>query len=446
MPRALESAGRKSKALFERAQRSLVGGVNSPVRAFKAVGGSPLFMERGRGARITDADGRSYLDFCLSWGPLILGHAFPPVVRAAEAALKRGSSFGAPTEGEIRLAEAISAAVPSMELVRLTSSGTEAVMSALRLARAATGRDKVLKFEGGYHGHVDSLLVAAGSGAATLGVPDSAGVPAAWAKDTFIAPYNDLEAVLRIFKESGDQIAAVIVEPVAANMGVVPPMEGFLEGLRKIATAHGALLIFDEVITGFRVAYGGAQSRWKAAPDLTILGKIVGGGFPLAAYGGRRSLMAKVAPLGPVYQAGTLSGNPVAAAAGLAALEALKRSDPYPRLEKSASELASGLRRAAAAAGVPVQVNQAASMLTVFFAREPVTDWASAKRSDTSLYARFFHGLLKRGVYFPPAQFEAAMLSAAHAPADLKRAAKAGAGALAELARSPRREPEPAAA
>ncbi len=435
-----DSAGKKSRSLFDQAQGVLVGGVNSPVRAFKAVGGTPLFVQRAKGARFYDADGRAYLDFCLSWGPLILGHAAPKVVQAARAALGRGSSYGAPTEGEIRLAEMIREAIPSIELVRFTSSGTEAVMSALRLARAATGRTKILKFAGAYHGHVDSLLVAAGSGATTLGTPDSAGVPEAWARETLVAPYNDLEAVLEVFHAEGDQIAAVIVEPVAANMGVVLPKEGFLEGLRKIASAHGALLIMDEVVTGFRLGYGGAQSRYGVEPDLTVLGKIVGGGMPLAAYGGRKALMSKVAPLGPVYQAGTLSGNPVAVAAGLATLEALRRSPPYARLAELTEGLASRLRQAAIQAQVPVQVNHVGSMLTMFFADHPVTDYASAKRADVQRYARFFHGLLRRGVYFPPAQLEAAFLSAAHTAADVKKAVQAAEESVAEL--SPSRRPQ----
>jgi glutamate-1-semialdehyde 2,1-aminomutase len=417
--------GKRSKQLFDRAQKVLVGGVNSPVRAFRSVGGSPLFISKAKGSKLTDADGRSYVDFCLSWGPMILGHAHPKVLQTAAAALKKGSSYGAPTELEIELAEQISKALPSMELVRFTSSGTEAVMSALRLARALTKRDKVIKFAGGYHGHVDSLLVAAGSGATTLGIPDSAGVPEAWAKDTLTLPYNDVEAALELFGRVGDQVAAVIVEPIAANMGVVPPKEGFLASLRKITRAHGSLLIFDEVITGFRAAYGGAQSLYGIDPDLTILGKIIGGGMPVGAYGGRREIMEKVAPLGPVYQAGTLSGNPVAMAAGLETLKLLEKDRPYGRLAEAASSLADLAREAAIKAVVPVQVNHASSMLTVFFSEHPVTDYASAKRADSAAYAAFFHGLLSEGVYFPPAQFEAAMLSTAHSKADLSAAARA---------------------
>ncbi len=423
-------AGPRSRALFSRASRVLVGGVNSPVRAFKAVGGSPLFMRSGSGARLTDADGRRYLDYCLSWGPLILGHAHPKIVAAAVAAVRSGSSFGAPTEGEHLLAEAIREALPSMERLRLTSSGTEAVMSALRAARAWTKRDLIVKFTGCYHGHVDNLLVAAGSGAATLGRPDSAGVPKAWAKTTLLLPYNDLDAVAEAFRRRGKDIAALIVEPVAANMGLVPPKPGFLQGLRKVTAKYGALLIFDEVITGFRLCYGGAQTAFGIRPDLTTLGKIIGGGFPVGAYGGRREIMEQVAPLGPVYQAGTLSGNPAAVAAGLAALRALKKEKPYAAMACLAAELARGLRIAAAAAGVKVQVHQLSSMLTVFFTAAPVSDWASAKACDTKAYARFFQGLLDGGVYFPPAQFETAMLSSRHTSADIARTLKAASRAF----------------
>ncbi|MBI3548889.1 MAG: glutamate-1-semialdehyde 2,1-aminomutase [Elusimicrobia bacterium] len=414
-----------SSKRFERAKKVLAGGVNSPVRAFKAVGGDPVFARSGKGAVVTDADGKAYVDYCHSWGPLILGHAHPEVVAAAVKAARTGSSFGMPTERETELAELIRSAVPSMELLRLTSSGTEAVMSALRVARAFTKRDLVVKFAGCYHGHVDSLLVAAGSGATTLGRPDSAGVPEAWARTTITIPFNDPTAVADAFSKWGDQIAAVIVEPIVGNMGVVEPETGFLADLRQIASKHGALLIFDEVITGFRVGWGGAQGLFGIQPDLTTLGKIVGGGFPIGAYGGRRDVMELVAPLGPVYQAGTLSGNPVAVAAGLAALRALKRDKPYAALAKRTKRLAEAARAAAAKAGVPAIVPHAASMFTVFFAGIPVRDYAAARTADAAAYGRFFNALLKAGVYFPPAQYEAAFLSTAHTDRQLERTAAA---------------------
>jgi glutamate-1-semialdehyde 2,1-aminomutase len=418
-------AGVVSRRLFKRGQKALVGGVNSPVRAFKSVGGTPIFMRRARGSWIEDADGQRYLDFCHSWGPLILGHARREVIAAAARALRRGSTFGAATEAEIELAEALKQAVPSMELVRLTSSGTEADMSAVRVARAFTGRELIIKFAGCYHGHVDSLLVAAGSGATTLGIPDSAGVPAAWAKTTVTLPYNDADAVAAAFKKWKGQVAAVIVEPVAANMGVVMPAPGFLRRLRELTARNGALLIFDEVITGFRLCYGGYQKICGVRPDLTVLGKIVGGGLPLAAYGGRKDIMSLVAPLGPVYQAGTLSGNPVAVAAGLETLRLLKKLKPYPALEKRTRSLVEEIRREALTLGIPVTVNCAGSMFTIFFTGRPVTDYASAKLADAGRYGRFFRALLEAGVYFPPAQWEAAFLSAAHSNGDLVRAGKA---------------------
>ena len=413
-----------SRRLFRRAQRVLVGGVNSPVRAFRAVGGTPVFMSSGRGAHLRDADGRRYLDYCLSWGPLILGHARREVAAAAERALRRGSTFGAATEAEIGLAEAIREAVPSMELLRLTSSGTEAVMSAVRVARAFTGRDLIVKFAGCYHGHMDSLLVAAGSGATTLGIADSAGVPKAWARTTLSVPYNDSAAAAAAFRTWPGRIAAVIVEPVAANMGVVLPRPGFLAALRELTARSGALLIFDEVVTGFRVCYGGYQKLCGVKPDLTVLGKIVGGGLPLAAYGGRRDAMRLVAPLGPVYQAGTLSGNPVAVAAGRETLRLLKALRPYPALARDTRRLVAAIRRQAEACGVPVEVNSAASMFTVFFTEQPVIDYVSAKRADANRYGRFFRALLERGFYFPPAQWEAAFLSTAHSRRDLERTAR----------------------
>jgi glutamate-1-semialdehyde 2,1-aminomutase len=378
-------------------------------------------MESGRGTFLRDVDGQSYIDYCLSWGPLILGHAHPAVTAAACAATKKGASFGASTEQEFLLAKEIAAALPSMELMRFTSSGTEAVMSALRAARAFTRRDGIVKFAGCYHGHVDSLLVSAGSGAVTLGHPDSAGVPKAWAKTTMVLPYNDIEAVRLAFKRHGDRIAAVIVEPVAGNMGVVLPEDGFLRELRAITRRHEALLIFDEVITGFRLCYGGAQTLCGIRPDITVLGKIVGGGFPVGVYGGRRKIMELISPLGPVYQAGTLSGNPVAVAAGLAALRTLKQVRPYARLERMTRKLAAGIQAEANKAGVPVRVQSAASMFTVFFTDRVVRNLSHAKSADTQSYARFFHALLDSGVYFPPAQFEAAFLSTAHTKRDIER-------------------------
>ena len=422
-----------SESLFERAQRVMPGGVNSPVRAFRAVGGSPFFVTRAEGARIVDADGRSYLDFLGSWGPLILGHAAPVVVEAVSEALRRGTSYGAPTPGEVEMAEAITGAYPSMEMLRLVSSGTEAAMSAIRLARGATGRDVIVKFEGCYHGHADSLLVKAGSGGATFGVPDSQGVPAALAALTLTAPYNDLEAMRRLFRDRGGEVAAVIVEPVAGNMGVVPPTSGFLAGLRELCTAHGALLIFDEVITGFRVARGGAQALYGVRPDLTCLGKIIGGGLPVGAYGGARALMSRVAPLGAVYQAGTLSGNPLAVAAGLATIRALAEPGVYERLERLGRQLERGMAEAATSAGIPLTVNRVGSMLTAFFTEEPVTDYASAKRADTKRYASFFHGMLEHGVFLAASQFEAAFVSLAHTERDLDEAGLACRRALARL-------------
>jgi glutamate-1-semialdehyde 2,1-aminomutase len=422
-----------SKSLFSRAQLFVPGGVNSPVRAFKGVGGEPFFVERGLGARLWDVDGRSYIDFVGSWGPLILGHTAPAIVEAVMEALHRGTSYGAPTAAEVDLAEAIVAAYPSMQMVRLVSSGTEAAMSAIRVARGATGRDLIVKFDGCYHGHADSLLVKAGSGAATLSIPDSAGVPPALAALTVTVGYNDLAGVEAVFGGDGDRIAAVIVEPVAGNMGVVPPVPGFLEGLRALCTRTGAILIFDEVITGFRVAYGGAQSRYGVRPDLTCLGKIIGGGLPVGAYGGRRDLMSTVAPLGGVYQAGTLSGNPLAVAAGLAAIHALGQGDPYARLETLGARLAAGLVAAAQAARVPLTVNRVGSMLTAFFCDGPVTNYASARRADRDRYARFFHAMLERGVYLAPSQFEAAFVSLAHTEADVDAAAAAARESLAGL-------------
>jgi glutamate-1-semialdehyde 2,1-aminomutase len=417
----------RSQDLMKAAETLMPGGVNSPVRAFRGVGGQPPFIARGEGARVTDADGRTYIDFVASWGPLILGHAPAAVVEAITETARRGTSYGAPTELEVRMAETITAAYPSMEMVRLVSSGTEAAMSAIRLARGATSRDVLVKFDGGYHGHADSLLVKAGSGGATLSIPDSKGVPAALAALTATLEFNDVQGVRELFRRRGGEIAAVIVEPVAGNMGVVPPAPGFLETLREITTQHGALLIFDEVITGFRIAYGGAQERYGIRPDLTCLGKIIGGGLPVGAYGGSRAVMGHVAPLGGVYQAGTLSGNPLAVAAGLATLAALRTADVYDRLERLGARLQAGMQEAARKAGVPLTVNRVGSMMTSFFCEGPVTDYTGARRADTKRYARFFHAMLERGVYLAPSQFEAAFVSLAHSDADLEHAARAAA-------------------
>jgi glutamate-1-semialdehyde 2,1-aminomutase len=424
---------KRSGELMKAAERVMPGGVNSPVRAFRGVGGQPPFIARGDGARITDADGRTYIDFVGSWGPLILGHAPAAVVEAITETARRGTSYGAPTELEVRMAETIAAAYPSMEMVRLVSSGTEAAMSAIRLARGATGREHLVKFDGGYHGHADSLLVKAGSGGATFSIPDSRGVPAALAALTVTLEFNDVAGVRDLFRRRGGEIAAVIVEPVAGNMGVVPPAPGFLESLREVTAEHGALLIFDEVITGFRIAYGGAQERYGVQPDLTCLGKIIGGGLPVGAYGGRREVMANVAPLGGVYQAGTLSGNPLAVAAGLATLAALRTSGVYERLEHLGARLESGMREAARKAGVALTVNRVGSMMTGFFCDGPVADYTSARRADTKRYAAFFQGMLERGVYLAPSQFEAAFVSLAHSDADLEHAARAATESLAAL-------------
>jgi glutamate-1-semialdehyde 2,1-aminomutase len=424
-------ADARSRRLLAEAERRIPGGVNSPVRAFRSVGGEPRFIARGEGARVWDVDGRAYLDFVASWGPLILGHAPPAVVEAVAAAAARGTSYGAPTPQEVELAATITAAYPSMEMMRLVSSGTEAAMSAIRLARGATGRDVLVKFDGCYHGHADSLLVKAGSGGATFGIPDSRGVPAALASLTLTLPFNDLDAVRGLFQARGSEIAALIVEPVAGNMGVVPPAPGFLEGLREITAAHGSLLIFDEVITGFRVAYGGAQELYGVQPDLTCLGKIIGGGLPVGAYGGRRSIMEHVAPLGGVYQAGTLSGNPLAVAAGLTTLRALEDRKAYGRLDALGARLEHGLRDAADKAGLPLTVNRVSSMLTAFFCAGPVRDYAGARAADSARYARFFHAMLERGVALAPSQFEAAFVSLAHTEDDIDLAARAAAEAMA---------------
>ena len=412
----------RNQQLFDRARQLIPGGVNSPVRAFRAVGGTPRFVQRALGPYFWDANGQRYIDYIGSWGPMILGHGHPAVVEAVQKAVLEGFSYGAPTEREVELAEEIIGLVPSMDMVRLVSSGTEAAMSAIRLARGATGRDAIVKFEGCYHGHADSLLVKAGSGGATFGVPDSLGVPAALAALTITVPFNDLSAVKAVMAARGREVAAIIVEPVAGNMGVVPPAAGFLEGLRALCDTHGSLLVFDEVITGFRVAYGGAQALYGVRPDLTCLGKIIGGGLPVGAYGGARAIMERVAPLGGVYQAGTLSGNPLAVAAGLSALRALASPGVYPRLEEGGAQLQQGLEAGAKAAGVALTVNRVGSMLTPFFTASPVTDYASAKRSDTARYGRFFHAMLDGGVFLAASQFEAAFVSLAHARADLDEA------------------------
>ncbi|HST87386.1 MAG TPA: glutamate-1-semialdehyde 2,1-aminomutase [Ktedonobacterales bacterium] len=423
-----------SEALFDRARQLIPGGVNSPVRAFKAVGGRPIFIERGTGAYLYDADGNRYIDYVCSWGPLILGHAHPRVVEAITSAAARGSSFGAPTAAEVRLAELVVEAMPSVELVRFVNSGTEATMSALRVARAFTGRNRIVKFAGGYHGHADMLLVAAGSGALTLGVPDSPGVPPGATAATLVAPYNDLAAVRALFDQYPDEIAAVIVEPVAGNMGCVPPQPGFLAGLRALTRAAGAVLIFDEVMTGFRVAYGGAQALYGVTPDMTCLGKIVGGGLPAAAYGGRRDILSLVAPAGPVYQAGTLSGNPLAMAAGIAQLELLREPGTYERLERLSAALAEGIGMAARAAGVPLYQTRVGSMFCAFFTPGPVTDEASAKTADTRAFATYFRAMLERGVYLAPSQFEAGFVSLAHTDEDIARTVAAAGVALAQVA------------
>jgi glutamate-1-semialdehyde 2,1-aminomutase len=405
----------RSEELFACAQKLIPGGVNSPVRAFRGVGGTPPFIARGQGSRMWDVDGNEYIDYVLSWGPLILGHAFPPVIDALRQVLDIGTSFGAPTEREVELAELIHECVPSIEMVRLVNSGTEATMSALRLARGFTGRDLTVKFEGCYHGHVDSLLVKAGSGMATLGIADTAGVPQAFAATTIALPFNSIDAVEAAFREHGANIAAVIVEPVVGNMGCVPPRPGFLEALREITARYGALLIFDEVMTGFRLALGGAQERFGIRPDLTTLGKIVGGGMPLAAYGGRADIMRKVAPTGPIYQAGTLSGNPMAVSAGIAMLRYLQsHPEVYEIIEKRGAQLT-----AHPAAGITV--NRVGSMFTFFFTPGPVSDWESAQRADTKRFGRFFHWMLDRGVYLAPSQFEAGFLSASHSEQDIAR-------------------------
>ncbi len=426
----------KSQHLFERAQASIPGGVNSPARAFRSVGGTPVFIERGEGARLYDVDGNSYLDYVGSWGPLLLGHRHPRVIEALRDILEVGTSFGAPTEREVEIAELICELVPSIEMVRLVNSGTEATMSALRAARGFTGRDLAVKFIGCYHGHVDSLLVKAGSGVATLGITDSAGVPRAFADTTIPLPFNSIEAVERCFEEHRGKIACVILEPVVGNMGCVPPEPGFLEAVREITTGHGTLLIFDEVMTGFRVALGGAQELFGVTPDLTTLGKVIGGGLPVGAYGGRLDVMREVAPLGPVYQAGTLSGNPLAVAGGLAMLRELRKLPGiYDAIDSRGKRLADGVAEAARAAGVPLTINRVGSMITFFFHPGPVRNFEEASRSDTKRFGRFFHGMLDEGIYLPCSQYEAAFLSAELTDQEIDATIAAAGKVLSQLGR-----------
>ncbi len=422
-----------SRKLFQEAQKYLPGGVNSPARAFKAVGGTPPFITRGQGSRIYDADGNEFIDYVCSWGPLILGHAPKQVVDALKKTAENGTSFGAPTELEITLAKMTSAAMPSIEMVRFVNSGTEATMSALRLARAFTGRDKVVKFVGGYHGHADGLLVKAGSGLATLSLPSSPGVPSSYAENTLLASYNNAEAVAELFQNYPEQIAAVIVEPVAANMGVVPPQPGFLNSLRSLTSDSGALLIFDEVITGFRVAHGGAQSLYGITPDLTCLGKIIGGGLPVGAYGGKREIMEMMAPIGPVYQAGTLSGNPLAMTAGIETLKVLSQPEVYEKLENTTSRLEKGIAEAASASKLKLNISRFASLLTIFFTDNQALDYESISGVDTVLFGQFFQQLLSDGIYWPPSQFEAAFISLAHSAEDIDLTIRAIAKAFSRL-------------
>ncbi len=427
---------RTSKELCAQASAVIPGGVNSPVRAFGAVGRSPIFIDRAAGSKIYDIEGKEYIDYVASWGPMILGHAHPRVVEAIAGAAARGTSYGASTEGEVTMAEMIVDAFPSIDMVRMVNSGTEATMSAIRLARAYTGRERIIKFEGCYHGHVDSLLVKAGSGVATLGIPGSPGVPPALAELTITVPYNNLDAVKKTIDTSGDDVACLIVEPVAGNMGVVPPVPGFLEGLRTLTAEKGIVLIFDEVITGFRLAFGGVQTLYGIEPDLTCLGKIIGGGLPVGAFGGRRKIMEMLAPAGPVYQAGTLSGNPLAMAAGTATLRILREDrDIYTRLERTTASLCAALEDIFTHAGIPFSINRMGSMCTLFFCPERVTDFASAQRADTALFARYFAAMIEEGVYIAPSQFEATFVSAAHSDEDIDKTLACVKRALQKLKR-----------
>jgi len=415
----------QSTKLFSRAQQKIPGGVNSPVRAFKSVNMTPLFITRGLGSKLYDADGNEFIDFVGSWGPMILGHAHAEVVSKLEETLKNGASFGAPTEGEILLAEMVCEAVPSVEMLRLVNSGSEAAMAVLRVARGYTGRDKIIKFEGCYHGSVDSLLVRTGSGAMTLGIPDSPGVPSSFVELTLQAKFNDLESVIKLVEENYGEIAAVIIEPVAGNMGMIPPVHGFLQGLRELCDREGILLIFDEVMSGFRVDYGGAQSLFGVSPDMSIFGKIIGGGLPVGAYGGRQDIMLQVAPVGPVYQAGTLSGNPLAVTAGLSTLEILKKQNPYPELSRKTSWLFDEFRTASESVGIPIQMHAMGGMFGFFFSETPVLNYQDAMNSDLELFTRFFRSMLKQGIYLAPSAFESLFVSIAHTEEDLERTAKA---------------------
>lgn len=419
-----------SEALFAQARELLPGGVNSPVRAFRAVGGQPLFIERGEGAYLVDVDGNRYVDYIMSWGPLILGHAHPDVVAALQDALLRGTSYGAPCPQEIELAQLVQAQMPNIEMMRFVNSGTEATMSVLRLARAFTGRSKIIKFEGNYHGHADMLLVQAGSGVATLGLPDSPGVPAATVADTLVARFNDSDSVARLFEEFPNDIAAIILEPVVGNMGLVPPLPDFLPGLRKLTAEYGALLVFDEVMTGFRVHPGGAQTLFDIKPDLTALGKVIGGGLPVGAYGGRRDIMEMVAPVGPMYQAGTLSGNPLAMTAGIATIRGLTAPGAWQHMEQMGEKLVRGLHAIAEENKIPLSYSRVGTMWGVFFNEGPVVDWPSAKKSDTDLFARYHQSMLAQGIYLAPSQFEAGFLSTAHGDAEIDTTLAAAAHAL----------------